>query len=171
MADPIFHIRDSYYFEVPKLLYPYQYGSRKDFPQVWTWLDPEFQDWEAHRLIHNLQAVDAGLPPQEKTLEDWHHWGHADHANFGKPLRGFLEEKHQAYVAKFNDWKAEKLRAAREKKEGSIEDAKKLELSDYLGEVETTSAADQDYFEFLRWYHKPLNREKFERAKNEARDL
>jgi len=46
MADPVLHIKDSYYFEVPKLLYPYELKDRRQFPDVWISLDPEYQDWE-----------------------------------------------------------------------------------------------------------------------------
>src|SRR5262245_866857 len=105
MADPILHIKDSYYFEVPKVLYPYENRSRRQFPDVWISLDPEFQDWEAERLYGELAQRDAGLPPKDETIGDWHHWVHADHANFAKPLKVFLEEKYQAQVAKFNGWK------------------------------------------------------------------
>src|SRR3954470_12349555 len=107
MADPVLHIKDSYYFDVPKLLFPYEYTSRQQFPDVWISLDPQFQDWQAQRLFSELQARDAGLPAKEKTLGDWHHWVHADHANFAKPLKEFLNEEYQAQVANFNRWKSD----------------------------------------------------------------
>src|SRR5436305_431019 len=104
MADPVLHIKDSYYFEVPKVLYPYDYHSARQFPDVWISLDPEFQDWEFERLYQKLVVLDVGLPPKdrdEKThlpgaRDDWHDWIHADHANFAKPFDVYLEEKYQA---------------------------------------------------------------------------
>lgn len=57
MANPILHIKDSYYFEVPKFLWPKNYDSVADFPDVWVKLDPEFQAWEAERLYEELQAI------------------------------------------------------------------------------------------------------------------
>src|SRR3954467_2893574 len=119
MADPILHIKDSYYFEVPKLLYPYEYRSRRQFPDVWVSLDPEYQKWEADRLYEALAGRDAGLPPKEETLHDWHQWLHANHANFAKPLQEFLEEKYLAYHDKFQPWKAAELQKARAEKDGS----------------------------------------------------
>src|SRR5438105_3494687 len=105
MADPILHIQDSYYFEVPKLLYPYEYTGRKQFPEVWISLDEEFQGWEAERLYKELHVLEAGLPSRETTLGDWRHWVHADHANFAKPLKEFLNEQYNASAAKFQAWK------------------------------------------------------------------
>src|SRR5688572_10726402 len=112
MADPVLHIKDSYYFEVPKLLYPYAYQKRQEFPDVWISLDPEFQEWEAERLYDELQTLGAGLPVRSKTLGDWHHWTHADHANFAKPLKEFLNEKYEAQVKQFNAWKAAEAKKA-----------------------------------------------------------
>src|SRR3954469_21305546 len=112
MADPILHIKDSYYFEVPKLLYPYDYRSRRQFPDVWVSLDPEYQAWEGERLYDELARRDAALPGKETTLHDWQHWVHADHSNFAKPLEEFLQEKYETSYKKFQDWKAVELQAA-----------------------------------------------------------
>src|SRR5437868_2795665 len=169
MADPILHIKDSYYFEIPKLLYPYDYRSRRQFPDVWVSLDSEYQAWEADRLYDELARRDASLPSKEITLHDWHQWAHADHANFAKPLKEFLQEKHQAYYQKFQAWKADELKAAREDRTKSIDDAKRLDLNDYLKHIETTDAADKEYFDFVRWLNK--NQAAFERAKHEATNI
>jgi F-type H+-transporting ATPase subunit a len=153
MADPVLHIKDSYYFEVPKVLYPYDYKSARQFPPVWISLDPEFQSWEFERLYQKLTVMDAGLPPKDEALHDWHHWAHADHANFAKPFDVFLDEKYQAHVAKFNDWKAGELQAAAKKNDGSIEAARRLEFSDYLEQPQATGSPDAAYLKFLEWRH------------------
>jgi F-type H+-transporting ATPase subunit a len=150
------------------LLYPYEYRTASQFPYVWISLDPEFQDWEADRLLKKLAAIDASLPPDEQALSDWHHWVHADHANFAKPLDEFLEEKYQAHVAKFHAWKAAELRAANEKKDASIEKVKRYDFGDYLNYLRTTETPDEPYFGFLGWRNKSQNQAAFERAKNEA---
>ena len=160
MADPVLHIKDSFYFEVPKLLYPYAYTSRQQFPDVWISLDPAFQDWEAERLYKDLHARDAGLPPQQETLEDWHHWVHADHANFAKPLKEFLNEKYQAHVVKFNGAKAVAV------KDKAPED---LDFDTYVSQLETAHDADRDYLPFLRWRH--AHTEEFQQAARAARNI
>lgn len=169
MADPILHIKDSYYFEVPKLLYPYEYRSRRQFPDVWISLDPEYQEWEADRLYDELARRDAELPGKETTLHDWHQWLHADHANFAKPLKEFLQEKHDAQYTKFQAWKTAELTAAQKDKSKSVEDARRLDFNDYLKHAETTDAADKEYFKFYGWLNK--NQAAFERAKSEARNV
>src|SRR5262249_26569309 len=125
--------------------------------------------WEADRLYDELARRDAGLPGKETTLHDWHHWLHADHANFAKPLKEFLQEKYAGYVQKFNAWKNTEIAAARQDKSKSVEDAKRLSIDDYLKTVETADAADKGYFDFYRWLNK--NQAAFERAKNEARNI
>src|SRR5437867_4181993 len=142
MANPVLHIKDSYYFEVPKLLYPYDYRTAAQFPDVWISLDPDFQAWEADRLYKDLSSMEAGLPPKEKLLDDWHHWTHAGHANFAKPLDEFLDEKYQAHVARFNEWKAAEIKKAKaadkEKKDASLERAKRLDFGDYVSHLKET---------------------------------
>jgi F-type H+-transporting ATPase subunit a len=163
MADPVLHIKDSYYFEVPKLLYPYEYTQRQQFPDVWISLDPEFQDWEAERVYKELHALNAELPPQDKTLGDWHHWAHADHANFAKPLKEFLNEKYQAQVAKFKAWRVAQIEAAtKEKNQEKIEQAKKLDFDQYVEHLQGAHTVDQDYLPFLHWRH--AHEQEFQRA-------
>jgi len=168
MADPVLHIKDSYYFEVPKVLYPYDYKSARQFPLVWVSLDPEFQSWEFDRLYQKLTVLDAGLPSKADALHDWHHWVHADHANFAKPFDVFLDEKYLAHVAKFNDWKAGELRVAAKKNDGSIEAARRLEFSDYLELPQATGSPDAAYLKFLEWRHG--HEASFVEAKNFAGD-
>jgi F-type H+-transporting ATPase subunit a len=98
MASPILHIKDSYYFEVPKALLPRHYGSKSDFPDLWVTLDPQFQLWEAERLYTELEQVYAeleefnhDLPSKQTMTSNYLDWKH-DHANEGKPFDRFLEE-------------------------------------------------------------------------------
>jgi F-type H+-transporting ATPase subunit a len=168
MADPILHIQDSYYFEVPKLLYPYEYTRRQQFPDVWISLDPEYQEWEAERLYKELKTANAGLPSNDKTLEDWHHWVHADHANFGKPLKEFLNEKYQGCVAKAKDWQAAEVEAAKGDKE-AVEKAKKLTFDDYVAHLKAEHVADEDYLPFVSW--RDTHGNEYEQAVLTARNI
>ncbi len=100
MADPILHIKDSYYFDVPKRLWRVEYGSKEEFPDVWIRLDEQFQHWEAERLYKHYSKVyesvrEGGrveLRSFEELNTDYEHWKHDDHANAGKPFYRFLEE-------------------------------------------------------------------------------
>lgn len=92
MADPVLHIKDSYYFEVPKFLWPSHRETKSDFPNVWVSLDPDFQQYEADKLYEELSKFAEDVPPRDELKHDWEHWTHAEHANHGKPLDVYLEE-------------------------------------------------------------------------------
>jgi F-type H+-transporting ATPase subunit a len=168
MADPVLHIKDSYYFEVPKVLYPYDLKHAWQFPDVWVSLDPEFQEWEFERLYQKLSVVDAGLPTKEDAKHEWQRWAHADHKNFAKPFDVFLEEKYESHLAKFNQWKSDQVQAAARKDESEVENAKRLEFGDYLAHVKSAGSEDAGYLEFLQWRHG--HKTTFVEAKNYAGD-
>jgi len=97
MANPILHIKDSYYFEVPKALWR-RPKDREGFPDFWVRLDPDFQLWQAEDLYHGVLAEMPeadGKPSWESLEHDYIAWKH-DHANQGKPLPRFLEESDAA---------------------------------------------------------------------------
>ena len=98
MASSILHIKDAYYFEVPKALWGAEYAGIKPasgedgaelFPQWLIRLDPEYLDWQASKLAGNADSLGIDLP--DSWMSDYHHWLHADHANSGKPLSVYLE--------------------------------------------------------------------------------
>ncbi|MBA2115803.1 F0F1 ATP synthase subunit A [Bremerella alba] len=93
-ADEILlHIKDSYYFEVPKWLWKRDHESHSDFPDVWVKLDSNFQTWQAHEVYHRLEEEGAkGLPSEGAFLEEYEHWLHMP-GNHGKPVKRFLNHK------------------------------------------------------------------------------
>jgi len=88
----LLHIKDSYYFEIPKFLAPSHRATRNDFPEYWIRLDDEYQDWEASRLLDGLVASGKfkDMPARDRLLTDYHRWREQD-KNFAKPLDRFLE--------------------------------------------------------------------------------
>lgn len=93
MASALLHIKDAYYFEVPKALWRANNSEREDFPEHFIRLDPDYQDWEAQRqyeLLAKGQGVD-GLPAQDALLAEYRAWRHQPE-NFAKPFDRFLEE-------------------------------------------------------------------------------
>ena len=112
MASPILHIKDAYFFEVPKILWPSHRHAETDFPEVWIRLDPDFQEWEAFRLYEELakprqgeraERIDA-TPAWSDLQASYLAWK-ARPANFGKPLSGMLEE---AYASARKDYESAK---------------------------------------------------------------
>ncbi|MCI0361195.1 MAG: F0F1 ATP synthase subunit A [Planctomycetaceae bacterium] len=139
MADPILHIKDSYYFEVPKVLAPANYKHLADLPVVWVKLDPVFQEWEFKELYPKLTKLGMNLPPEAQCHHDWQHWVHTDHANFAKPLDQFLQEKYEARQAEFKTWKANRVKEARATKdETRIMLAEQTPIDDFLRDQYST---------------------------------
>jgi F-type H+-transporting ATPase subunit a len=93
MASPILHIKDAYYFEVPRALWKSNRKAIDEFPEHYVRLDSDYQDWEASRMYDGLVGIKTleNVPPKEKLISQWHAWQH-DHANFAKPFDRFLEE-------------------------------------------------------------------------------
>jgi len=98
MASSILHIKDAYYFEVPKALWDAEYAGIKPassedgstlFPQWLVKLDQSYLDWQAKKLLQETASLDIDLP--NSVMDDYHHWLHADHANSGKPLAKYIE--------------------------------------------------------------------------------
>jgi F-type H+-transporting ATPase subunit a len=96
MASPILHIKDSYYFEVPKSVFPVRFAGKDDFTgpyETWLRLDPDFQEWEAIRFYERYAALKENPEPRAELLDKYHEWQHG-HGNDGKPFWRFLSESH-----------------------------------------------------------------------------
>ena len=94
MASALLHIKDSYYFEVPKSLWPATYSGKADFPEVWVRLDPQFQRWEAERLYDKYAELKEGdVVGKQELLSQYENWKH-DVKHEGKPFARFLTEEH-----------------------------------------------------------------------------
>lgn len=106
MASNLLHIKDSYYFEVPKFLWPSGRENIDDFPEFWVRLDPEYQAWEADLLAHKLDLELEGSPDAHDLVHQWEHWQHSDHANHGRPFDVFLEMQKDELEASYETWQA-----------------------------------------------------------------
>lgn len=93
MASAILHIKDSYYFEVPKFLWRSERPAREDFEEFWVKLDPEYQLWEAEQVYEKLVEKEAQMPAWSELKSDYEHWKHADHQNANTPFASYLESQ------------------------------------------------------------------------------
>lgn len=93
----LLHIKDSYYFEVPKALWRSERSERDEFPEHWIRLDDEYQDWEAARQADAVAANSAfkNVPAKAELIQSYKQWRH-EGANFAKPFDRYLEESDQA---------------------------------------------------------------------------
>jgi len=90
--EQILHIKDSYYFEVPKWLWRADFSSHSEFPDVWVRLDPDFQRWEAkefHRGMEFDQKI-RNMPTEEEFLDSFSAWQHAPE-NHGRPVKRYVD--------------------------------------------------------------------------------
>jgi F-type H+-transporting ATPase subunit a len=93
MASAILHIKDAYYFEVPRALWKSDRKSIDDFPEHYVRLDADYQNWEADRQYEGLSKVDSleNAPSKDSLISQWQQWCHLEE-NFAKPFDRFLEE-------------------------------------------------------------------------------
>lgn len=149
MANDILHIKDSYYFEIPKYLLPRHYTDKSQFPDVWVKLDDQFQDWEFHNLAHELEHLakdgKVEMPGEEHLHHEWHHWQHAAHLNHGKPFDVYLEEHADKLLAGYKAWLAATDKTGKLLNEGKSFD-------DYL---KTTGHEGEEFGWFAKLYSEP----------------
>ena len=133
MASPTLHIKDSYYFEIPKFLWRCDYKSKSEFPAVWIKNDPQFQDWQAARILKDLPAFakEVGLEvPSGDLLDSYKHWRQSGD-NFGKPFVAYLEQGLKWIGDKANEAKANEAKANEAKaNEARADQAKDTQLQE-----------------------------------------
>ena len=104
MASDILHIKDGYFFEVPKVLWRSNLQKASDFPSWFVRLDSDYQSMEADTVIAGL--TDIGVDPVTLTgLKDsWQEWQHQGPKTVGWPLDAYLEKQASVAVATAADW-------------------------------------------------------------------
>jgi F-type H+-transporting ATPase subunit a len=113
MASDLLHIKDGYFFEVPKGVWPSNRKSAKDFPDWFVRNDPDFQSHEADHLIQEL--VEIGVDPVNVAglKQRWESWKASSDTNYGYSLDDYLELELRQTEAKAKTWaKEHKSKAA-----------------------------------------------------------
>lgn len=109
MSD-ILHIKDSYYFDVPRKLWRVNYGSSADIAgNVGDWFvqnDPDFQEWEADYLVPELQKIIGSDIDLSHLRSNWNHWQHASEVQHGRPLDQYIEDSVVELKTKAGKWAA-----------------------------------------------------------------
>ena len=94
MASAVLHIKDSYYFEVPKFLWPAEYEGLRgtdQFDDYLVRLDQEFLEWQAKRIHARAGDLGLELPEFGQLSSDYRAWLHHGH-NAGRPISVYLEK-------------------------------------------------------------------------------
>jgi F-type H+-transporting ATPase subunit a len=92
MASDILHIKDGYYFEVPKMLWRSNRKSISDFPDWMVRLDADFQKREADAVLEALKDIGTSDSAVESLRADWESWVAESHKHTGWPVHAYLED-------------------------------------------------------------------------------
>ncbi len=107
-SDPILHIKDSYYFDVPRKLSRATYDSPEQIAdQVGPWVvrnDADYQSWEADRFIAELRQIMGDVPALAQAKQAWLTWQHADPHRHGRPFDQYVEDARKALDGRAAQW-------------------------------------------------------------------
>ena len=97
MASDILHIKDSYYFEIPRVLWRKSYESPQEFFQAYgPWVirnSEDYQEWEAERMVEDLRGIVKDPERLDGLITQWKHWQHERPARHGRPLEQYLVDE------------------------------------------------------------------------------
>ena len=129
MASDILHIKDSFYFEVPKALWRSDRESAKELAQDYgPWVvrnDEDYQDWEAAQIVDGLKSIAEDPAKLDGIEAKWKAWQSAEHIRHGRPLDQFLDDEIASLRATADKW------AKKNAPEGGIRDVTEAYLADH----------------------------------------
>ncbi|MCA9158296.1 MAG: F0F1 ATP synthase subunit A [Planctomycetales bacterium] len=110
-SDPILHIKDSFYFDVPRKLYRVSYDSPVQIAdQIGPWAvrnDADYQSWEADRFIDELGQITGDKDALADAKQAWLNWQHADPHRHGRPFDQYVEDALADLRTKATNWAKE----------------------------------------------------------------
>lgn len=104
MASDILHIKDGYYFEVPKFLWRSNRAKASDFPEWFQRLDSDYQSWEADQIIEGLSDMGVPASTLDSLKDAWSKWQSSKHKNEAWPLDAYLDQQVADVRAKAPAW-------------------------------------------------------------------
>lgn len=104
MSNIILHIKDSYYFEVPKALWRSKCDSIEKLPPWLVRLDSDYQNFEAAKIVSSLRTAGAPEDSLGGLVQDWQAWKESKPGNSGWPLDAFLEKQSAELNARASKW-------------------------------------------------------------------
>ncbi len=107
-SDPLLHIKDSYYFDVPKTFWRPNHQSPTELADnVGEWTirnDADYQDWEADLFIARLKDVVSDTQALANAKSAWLKWQHASPKRHGRPFDQYVEDSVQQLHATAAKW-------------------------------------------------------------------
>jgi F-type H+-transporting ATPase subunit a len=104
MSNIILHIKDSYYFEVPKMLWRSNRKSVDELPSWLVRLDDDYQDFESGALVEGLKSIGASAVDLDGLQQRWTHWKHANNKYEGWPLDAYLDLQADSLATRAQKW-------------------------------------------------------------------
>ncbi len=104
MSNIILHIKDSYYFEVPKMLWRSNFKSVEELPSWLVRLDDDYQNFEAAKVVEGLKSIGAPAINVDGLQQTWTAWKHSNNKYEGWPLDAYLDLQSQGLVARASKW-------------------------------------------------------------------
>jgi F-type H+-transporting ATPase subunit a len=108
MSNIILHIKDSYYFEVPKMLSRGSAKSAKELPDWLVRLDDDYQSFEADSLLANLKSMGLEESSLSGLKDQWISWKESGkhHKYAGWPFDAYLDKEVADLSARAAKWAA-----------------------------------------------------------------
>ncbi|HBE71016.1 MAG TPA: ATP synthase F0 subunit A [Planctomycetaceae bacterium] len=111
-ANPILHIKDSYYFDVPKTFWRADHESPTAMVNAlggWTVRnDSDYQEWEADKLVAAAREIVGDQKALDSAKAAWKEWQHAEELHHGRPFDQYVHdavEELRSTAAKWADGK------------------------------------------------------------------
>ncbi len=113
MASDLLHIKDSYYFDVPRMFWRVNYESSEQLAdQVGDWVvrnDEDYQEWEADLAIERLASIVADKAALAHAKESWKAWQHASEKRHARPFDQYIVDAVGELREKAGAWSAEQV--------------------------------------------------------------
>ncbi|MCR9296192.1 MAG: F0F1 ATP synthase subunit A [bacterium] len=108
MASDLLHIKDSYYFDVPKMFWASRYDSAEAIADgVGPWAvrnDSDYQDWEADKAIQALRDIVPNSQALDGAKEAWKAWQHADELHHNRPFDQYVIDALAEFRKEADQW-------------------------------------------------------------------
>ena len=115
MASDILHIKDGFFFEVPRVLWRSHREKATDFPSWYVRLDSDYQSWEADTIVAGLSQLGVSSAILSGLKHSWEEWQHQGLKNAGWPLDAYLEKQASIALVTAGTWASENSPKATDK--------------------------------------------------------
>jgi F-type H+-transporting ATPase subunit a len=109
MASDILHIKDGYFFEVPRALWRSNLKTPSSFPSWFVRLDADYQSWEADQILEGLKEIGVDAVTLAGVKSNWQTWQGESAKVAGWPMDAYLEKQASVALANASKWAKENL--------------------------------------------------------------